>query len=71
MIIKRMNSEDMPSDIQIDDYLIIQHKQMNDIVKELREVTNKLMFGSPEGGTNVACENKYEQDEAVWKTQNS
>lgn len=48
----------------------IEHKQMNDIVKEFRKITDELMFGSSETGTNVTCD-KHEQNEAIRKSQNS
>ena len=48
----------------------IERKQMNDIVKEFRKITDELMFGSSETGTNVTCD-KHEQNEAIRKSQNS
>lgn len=42
----------------------IERKQMNDIVKEFRKITDELMFGSSETGTNVTCD-KHEQNEAI------
>lgn len=48
----------------------IERKQMNDIVKEFRKITDELMFGSSEMDTNVTCD-KHEQNEAIRKSQNS
>lgn len=48
----------------------IKRKQMNDIVKEFRKITDELMFGSSETDTNVTCD-KHEQNEAIRKSQNS
>lgn len=48
----------------------IERKQMNDIVKEFRKITDELMFGSSETDTNVTCD-KHEQNEAIRKSQNS
>ena len=44
---------------------------MNDIVKEFRKITDELMFGSSETGTNVTCEGKHEQNETIRKNQDS
>jgi hypothetical protein len=49
----------------------IERKQMNDIVKEFRKITDELMFGSSETGTNVTCEGKHEQNETIRKNQDS
>lgn len=43
---------------------------LDKIVKEFRKITDKLMFGSSETGTNVTCD-KHEQNEAIRKSQNS
>lgn len=48
----------------------IERKRMNDIVKGFRKITDELMFGSSETGTNVTCD-KHGQNEAIRKSQNS
>lgn len=49
----------------------IERKQINDIVKEFRKITDELMFGSSKTDTDMTCEGKHEKNETIRKNQDS